>query len=151
MPTLICYDGSESSKHALSVAQATLGHKPAILVHVWNPPDEYLADAFGTGGGSSGPSIVELERLARGRAQAIAHEGEEIARELGLQVETRVERNKTSVWRTILDLAAETDAELILVGTHGSTVVQTALLGSVSNALLHHSERPVLVVPIRAG
>jgi nucleotide-binding universal stress UspA family protein len=148
MSILICYDGSPSAKHALSVAHATLTGKDAILLHVWNPPDKYLADAFGIPDAQAGPSIERLERLGLERARAISQEGGELARQLGLKVEVRIERDESNVWRTILEVAAETDAELIIVGTHGPTAVQSDLLGSVSNALAHHSRRPVLVVPV---
>ena len=46
-----------------------------------------------------------------------------------------------------LSVADEINAALIVTGTHGSTAVQSGLLGSVSNALVHSSQRPVLVVP----
>ena len=147
MSILLCYDGSESATHAVSVAHATLGRKPATLLHVWSAPVEVLADAFGNPSASGGPSIVELDRFALERAQTIAHEDHELARGLGLAVETRVERSDGAVWRTILDVASDVDAELIVIGTRGATAVQSGLLGSVSNAIVHHSERPVLVVP----
>jgi nucleotide-binding universal stress UspA family protein len=151
MSILICYDGSPSAKHALSVAQATIGHGHVTLLHVWNPPAEFLADSFGTTSAPNEPTIAELERFAVERANAIAQDGHELARQRGLAVDVLVSRNDSSVWRTILDVAEETDAELIVIGTHGATAVQSALLGSVSNALLHHSTLPVLVVPAHAG
>ncbi len=58
-----------------------------------------------------------------------------------------MERSDGAVWRTILDVASDVDAELIVIGTRGATAVQSGLLGSVSNAIVHHSDRPVLVVP----
>src|SRR5581483_2855918 len=54
MTTLICYDGSDSAKHALTVAHDTLGHRPVTLLHVWTAPAAVLADAFSTR--SDGPS-----------------------------------------------------------------------------------------------
>ena len=34
MPILLCHDRSLSAKHAGSVAHATLGHKPLMLLHI---------------------------------------------------------------------------------------------------------------------
>jgi nucleotide-binding universal stress UspA family protein len=152
MSILLCYDGSASAQHALSVAHETLGSTPTTLLHVWSAPLEILADAsFGATSTSGEQLRATLERLSLERAQAIADEGHERATGLGLAVETRTERSDTSVWQTILDVATETEAALIVVGTRGATAVQSLLLGSVSNALVHHSKRPVLVVPAEAG
>jgi nucleotide-binding universal stress UspA family protein len=112
-------------------------------------PLAFLADAFSDPGVLPGPTIEDLERFALDRAQEIAQEGQQLARADGLTVETRVERSENTVWRTILDVAEGIDADLTVVGTRGRTVVQSSLLGSVSGAVVHHSERPVLVVPGR--
>ncbi|PRE16980.1 universal stress protein [Burkholderia multivorans] len=42
--------------------------------------------------------------------------------------------------------AAECDADLIVMGTHGRRGVRRALLGSVTESLLRDADRPVLVV-----
>lgn len=151
MPVLIAYDGSTSAKHAISVAHSVLERKAAILLHVWTPPLAVVADAFGAPSSPQGPSLVELERWALERAQQIAAQGHDLARHQGFAVEARVERADAPVWRAILDVADEIDAELIVVGTHGATAVESALLGSVSNAVVHHSKRPVLVAPAASG
>jgi nucleotide-binding universal stress UspA family protein len=145
---LLCYDGSDDAKRAIAVAHATLGHKPATVLYVWRPPGEFLApDPYGAVSTPPGPPIVELERLALERAETLAHEGFELARGHGFAVEARTERSDASVWRTILDVADEVDAETVVVGARGLSTVASALLGSVSNAVVHHSGRPVLVIP----
>lgn len=147
MSVLICYDGSASAKHAVSVAHATLGHQPTTLLHVWNPPVDVLADAFSTRGSSSGPPIAELQRDALDSAEAVIADGVAFAQRLGFTVKARLQRNDSSADREILKVAEELDAALIVIGTRGATALQSGLLGSVSNAVVHHSERPVLVVP----
>ncbi|HEY5187790.1 MAG TPA: universal stress protein [Solirubrobacteraceae bacterium] len=147
MSILICYDGSPSSKQALGVAHRALNGAGATLLYVFNPPDRVIADAFSLKEGPDGPSQGQLQALVRDRALEVLGEGQELAQRLGVSVTTRPEANHSSVWRTILDVAEELDADLIVTGTHGSTAVEPGLLGSVSGALAHHSHRPVLVVP----
>jgi nucleotide-binding universal stress UspA family protein len=145
---LLCYDGSSSAKHALAFAHSTFGSEPVTLLHVWSPPFP-SADSFGLGTMPIEPSFGEIERFAQQRADEIAQQGCELARSAGLSVQARVEVSPASTWRTILDVADELNADCIVVGTRGVTAVQSALLGSVSNAVVHHSRRPVLVVPER--
>jgi nucleotide-binding universal stress UspA family protein len=46
----------------------------------------------------------------------------------------------------ILDLAQFLHAEMIVMGTHGRTGLQRALLGSVAEGVLRHAECPVLTL-----
>ena len=145
---LVCYDGSPTAKHAISVAHTALGHKPATVLHVWQPPTEFIEpDWFAGVGTYAGPPIAELEGLALRRAETIAYEGRELARSAGFAADARAELSHGRVWRTIVDVAHDVDAELIVVGARGLSTVRSVLLGSVSNAVVHHSSIPVLVVP----
>ena len=45
----------------------------------------------------------------------------------------------------ILELARVRDVDLIVVGSRGLGAVRGLVLGSVSNAILHQADRPVLV------
>ena len=47
----------------------------------------------------------------------------------------------------LLKKAAELEAELILVGSHGHGLLRKALLGSVSESIIRHAHCNVLVVP----
>jgi len=49
---------------------------------------------------------------------------------------------------SILDVAQKISAELIVMGTHGHTMITSLLLGGVSQAIIKKSECPVLLVPI---
>ena len=51
----------------------------------------------------------------------------------------------------LLEVAEERDARMIVVGSYGEAPLKGAILGSTPNKLLHIADRPVLVVPGRAG
>ena len=141
---VLCYDGSACAKHAITCAHATIGQAQALLLHIWEPPESYLGpDPF--------PQIAELEAVASERAKRTLGYGVELAREAGFEVEGRLERSSLTVWRTILDVAEESDAQLIVVGARGHSALESLLLGDVSSALVHHSTRPTLVVPLPAS
>ena len=52
-----------------------------------------------------------------------------------------------TIAETILSEADEVDAVAIVLGTRGLTGLKSLLLGSVSHALLQHTDRTVIVVP----
>jgi len=124
MSILICYDGSPSAQRAVSLAGEILAGDAVTLLHVWDPERD------------------PIERGAR-----ILGEGQALAREAGLDAACRLERNQLSPWRTILAVARETGARLIVMGTRGQVPVQHNLIGSVSRAVVQHAPIPVLVVP----
>ena len=51
-------------------------------------------------------------------------------------------------YQTILETAQRLDADIIVMGSHGRTVVGEMLLGSVAHKVTMKSKVPVLLVPI---
>jgi len=51
----------------------------------------------------------------------------------------------------IQQVAEDVSADLVVMGTHGRSGLERALLGSVTDRVLRHSTVPVLVVPMKAG
>jgi len=43
------------------------------------------------------------------------------------------------------------NADLIVLGSHGHGAIHRALLGSVSEHVLHHARRPLLILPAPAA
>ena len=145
---VLAFDGSESATHAIASAHDVLGNVPLTVLHVWGPPVAgFDADPFGGLQTWSPSQIAELESAVRDRAQRVLDEGVALAAQAGFVAEGRLERADAAPWRAILDVADELDAQLIIAGARGLSTVRSVVLGGVSNALVHHAKRPVLVVP----
>lgn len=89
----------------------------------------------------------EVQREAAQNAQEIADRGAHAARDAGLDAEWHCVDTTDVVWHALLELARSTDAQAIVAGSRGFGAVKSALLGSTTAALAHHSELPVLIVP----
>jgi nucleotide-binding universal stress UspA family protein len=68
-------------------------------------------------------------------------------RDAGLLVEGRVVPNYKGVAEELAHTADLVDADVIVVGSSGRLDLGEWLLGSIAEAVLHRSQRPVLVVP----
>ena len=73
--------------------------------------------------------------------------GRALARKAGLAVEARCVESGTTVWTTIVEIADELDADVIVTGTRGTTGLRSLIHSSTADQVLRHSRRPVLIVP----
>lgn len=96
----------------------------------------------GTGEGLSGLDnlLDALEREGHEVTEAVADQ----ARERDIETTTAVRRGNPP--DAILNYANDHDIDLIVMGTHGRTGVKRALLGSVTEDVVRHTEIPVLSV-----
>ena len=142
-PILICYDRSEGSRRAIEKAGDLFPGKTAIVLHVWSPM-AIIATAYGGAAALPAYSDDDLQRAAA----AVADDGARCATAAGLHAKPEIaEITYNGTWRTILDIADEYEAGLIVVGARGLSTFKSAMLGSVSHGIAQHSHRPVLVVP----
>jgi nucleotide-binding universal stress UspA family protein len=65
-------------------------------------------------------------------------------KEAGFDVEVMVERGVPQL--KILEIAEAKDVSVIILGSHGRNNLSAALLGSVSDHVIRHARRPVIVV-----
>jgi nucleotide-binding universal stress UspA family protein len=145
---LLAYDGSPTAGHAISAAHELLGDVSATVLHVWDPPANMLpADPTGGLMTWSPGQIADLEAVVLERAHRVLAAGVARARDAGFIAEGELARTVAAPWRAILDAADAVDARLIVVGARGHSAAGSLLLGSVSNAVVHHAKRAVLVVP----
>jgi nucleotide-binding universal stress UspA family protein len=150
-PVLFCYDGSDGSRTAMRAATELVAHPAeAVVLTVWVPASTQLALS-----GSFAMTVLsnegELDSEEAVAAAAVAEEGAAGAREHGYDASPRVETGSEGVVHSILAVADELDARMIVCGQRGRGAVRSALLGSVSHALSGHARRPVLIVPEHPG
>jgi len=151
-PVLIAYDGSEVSRAAVRHAAELFAGRPAVLATVWEPGLAAVQGAMpgmgmGMGTGSPDPTTIEeVDRLARDHASTIAADGAEFARSLGLVAEPQAVPDEVDVADTLIDIARERGAAVVVAGSHGISGLRKRLLGSVSRKLIEHCDRPILVV-----
>ena len=136
-------DGSELSSEALAFAFeiASMRGLPLTAVHAWEVPTVDLVAMPG----STLQAMSEFEHVElRTAAESIAGFAEKFP-----DVEVRDVLAKGSPVIAILD--ADPMAELIVVGSRGHGEFVGAVLGSVSQAVLHRARVPVAVVPHRTA
>lgn len=92
--------------------------------------------------------VASLERRAHAGVEVVARK---LAAELGDDARVASVLRQGSAWRNILDVAAELDADLVVMGTHGRTGVERVLIGSVAEKVVRMSPVPVLIVPVHEG
>jgi nucleotide-binding universal stress UspA family protein len=144
-PVLLCYDGSDGSKTALTAAIELIKPADAVVLVVWTPAEVQLARA-----GSflvAIPNEGEIDEQEAATARQIAEEGAAAASRRGYNASARIARANESVVKTIDEIAQEIDAGLVVCGQRGRGAIGSALLGSVSHALAAHTRRPVLIAP----
>jgi len=80
-------------------------------------------------------------------ADRIALEGRDRARAAGLEAEAQLISSVEPAGDAIVHAADQLDAGLIVLGSRGRRELKSLLLGSVSQHVVHHARRPVLVIP----
>ena len=147
---LLCYDASDAARRAIERAGALVGGGRATVLTVCEPtatipafdPGSVVSDLVGRLTGLT----KEMDGIGRELAGKAAAEGAELAGVAGFDAQPRVVTGQP--WPSILQVADELDADLVVAGTRGaSSGVSSALMGSVATGLVHHSKRPVLVIP----
>ncbi|WP_249010266.1 universal stress protein [Conexibacter sp. DBS9H8] len=143
---LIAYDGSDDAKAAIVEAGRLFPGDAATVVCAW----QHFLDTMARAGAGIG-MVVDYDTIdheTEQQATARAEEGADLARQAGLGETTAAALGVTTTLAdTILAEARRRHARVIVVGSRGLGSVKAFLLGSVSGALLHHADRPVLVIP----
>ena len=137
---LIPTDGSNPSKPSVEMA-LNLAEAHDATLHVLYIVDQPTS-VSGMGEGFSG--LDDLLDALEERGQQATKAVVEQARERDIETTAAVRRGNPP--DDILSYAEDNDIDVIVMGTHGRTGVKRALLGSVTENVVRHSEIPVLTV-----
>lgn len=150
MRCLIGYDGSADAQAAIDRAGQLMPGSEATVLVIWETVIEALTrtGTIGMGYGMIGVygddgSDAKLEQ----EAGVSAATGAARATAVGLVARPQIVNRRDSIAADILAVADDLEADVIVVGTRGRGAVRSLMLGSVSGAVLHHADRPVLVIP----
>jgi nucleotide-binding universal stress UspA family protein len=135
---LIATDGSPEAREAVAfgIELASENEAAVTLLQVIPPIDWEKLE--------HGALIRQVPEEIRLRRAFALEEGARLAEKHGVEVTSQVVAGSPA--EEIVTFADSIDADLIVVGCRGRSAVASALLGSVSRAVLRESRRPVLVV-----
>lgn len=135
---LVGLDGSESSLRAMALASEVARRFEAKLTLVTVVPPLLLPnDAYAVG-------VSDIEQEHRRHAERIIHGSAAKLSDGGKGADQAIVFGAPA--ESLAELALSDDVEMVVVGSHGRSMVARMLLGSVSHRLLHICEKPVLVV-----
>jgi nucleotide-binding universal stress UspA family protein len=144
-PVLICYDGSKHAAQAIDFAGSLLPGASVLVVTAWTPILQAVtAVTLGPAPAISDP--VEADARQRRTAEELAQDGARRAERAGMRAEGIAVRADGRIWEAIERTARQRRARMIVCGTRSSGRV-SAVVDTVSGALVHRAARPVLVVP----
>ena len=139
---LLPVDGSETATLALTKAgnlAKTFGAQVVLLTVIEPFPALTMSEM------DLGIAQQQYAQIAQKQADTTLAKASAALKELGVDAqEMRLEG--VSAWRGIVDAAENLDADLIVMGSHGRKGVQKLLLGSVTQKVVSHAPRSVLVV-----
>jgi nucleotide-binding universal stress UspA family protein len=139
MKILLPVDGSELSLEAVrfAIRMVLAGLRAdAVLANVQEPANLYEL-----------LMVHDPELINRASADAGLHAlqaAQELLDAAGVQYECEVAKGDPA--HTIIDIAERFACDLVVMGARGNSAVRSAMLGSVSNEVLHASPIPVMIV-----
>ena len=136
---LLATDGSAASEHAASLAvELAKAHGRLMALYVVDPYP-YLGIGESNPMGLQAYTSAALEHAASAHAKVQA-----LCERAGVPFEPHVAEDVTAA-SGILQTARQTEADLIVVGSHGRTGIARLMLGSVAGKVVAESPVPVLV------
>ena len=134
---LVPVDASPLSSRALEFALAEHPDAEIVALHVI----DYIETSYG---GRAMLGWEELETRARERSEAILADARERAASHGVELTTVSKIGRPE--RVVVDYVEAHDIDLVVIGSHGRSIVERVLLGSVAETVARRSSVPVTLV-----
>lgn len=131
---LIPIDGSEGSMKASSLGMDLAGlHKADVTLLYVSDTSKYLIANF---------EAYNIENINK-RGEKILEEAKNRFKDLDVKIDTQLKIGDTA--SEIIDLAEKEDFDLVVMGSRGLGAFSRTFLGSVSNKVVHHIKKSVLI------
>lgn len=151
MKILIATDGSKASESIVQTACATIAEPESTRVKIVSavePIAPMAGEPFAISAEYYGEIANEMSKQAK---TSIEQAAENLKASCPKLKEVSSEVRRGGAAQSIVETAKEWGADLIIVGSHGYGFWSRALLGSVSNSVVHHAPCSVLVVRGKTG
>jgi nucleotide-binding universal stress UspA family protein len=136
---LIAFDGSPLSERALTYAIENFSDATLTTIYVINPLESVIdVEAGGL------PVADDWYDNAQARASKIHTTATDIAAERGSDLDTVTEVGKPA--QAILEYAEDHGIDQIVIGSHGRSGIDRALLGSVAETVTRRAQIPVTII-----
>jgi nucleotide-binding universal stress UspA family protein len=129
-------DGSEHAFHALSVALAIARQNNSELHMISVQEIDYMPEYI--------EEIREEAGTAARRYHTVLQQAREMAEQSNIKLHTHVEAGHPV--RTIIELAKELPANLLVIGATGHSALYERMIGSRADRIVQLAHCPVLVV-----
>ncbi|HEY6945265.1 MAG TPA: universal stress protein [Candidatus Acidoferrum sp.] len=148
MKILVATDGSKYSEAAIKEVASRINAKGAqVMILQAVEPLVFSTPPQMAPGYAPEMSAQREERLKEAKASVAV--AAEVLKAGGFTVSTRVV--EADARTAILDVAAESGTDLIVVGSHGRRGLKKFLLGSVAESIARHASCSVLIVRMAGG
>lgn len=145
---LVGFDGSPSASEAIESGARLLPGASVQVAYVWSPPfaSQELRRRLSSRAGSVDELIAMVEREGAAEAERLTASGVTLARAAGWDAEPLVQRSHSEPGFELARLAGLERPAAVVLGSRGLSGTR-AVLGSVSDMVVHYSPAPVVVIP----
>ncbi|HVH15101.1 MAG TPA: universal stress protein [Candidatus Angelobacter sp.] len=134
---VVAVDGSDPSFKALNYASrlAGLSKSKVVALNVISLPP-----------GTTPKTVEALKKELSAKAAEILLKANSISKSNGLDLETKTVETSQSIVMSIVEFASQEKADLIVMGTRGTSGYGRLMLGSVAAGVVSFANCPVLAV-----